>query len=152
MVNRCLECGAPLDPAGSCRDHFESLLALEWQILGGPGALPHFFAVATYGLQHPHAMNYTRETLIGLRNAVADALIGRASIEELRRRARRGVKESGRVTRRDEDVEVGWQVSVWPMTIADVLPTMVEQESYAHSVSQWARSVLDTLEGHDPAT
>ncbi len=38
-----------------------------------------------------------------------------------------------------------------PMTIVDVLPTMVEQEAYARSVSQWARSVLDTLNGQDPA-
>lgn len=147
-----MECGAPVALGRSCREHFESLLAREWQIPGGPGAIPHFFAVATYGLQHPRSMNFTIETLDGLREAVTDALQGRASIEELRRRARAGAKEVGRVTRREGDEEVGWGISAWPMTVVDVLPAMAERESYSRRVSQWARSVSDTLERHRPVT
>ena len=84
----CLECGAPLSEGTSCRDHFNALLLLEWQIPGGPGALAHFYAVATYGLQHPDSMNYTEDTLAGLKTAVVDALDGRVTLAELRLRTR----------------------------------------------------------------
>jgi hypothetical protein len=150
MSIRCPECGAPIVPGESCRRYLESLLALEWEIPGGPGELPHFFAVAAYGLQHPCAMNYTLATLVGLREAVADALIGRASIAELRRRARAGARQDGRVTRRAGNVEVGWRITAWPMMILDVLPAMASRASYVPRVTQWARSVVDTLEDHHP--
>ncbi len=93
----CSECGAEVPAGGACRDHFHALLGLEWQIPGGPGELSHFYAVATYGLQHPQGMNYTADTIAGLRQAVADALDGRATIEDLRRRVRR-----------EGDAEVRW--------------------------------------------
>ena len=91
---------------GVCRDHFHLLLAREWEIPGGPGERAHFFAVATYGLQHPGEMGYTRETLHGLRSAVADALSGNAGILELRERAGAGAQRQGRATRREEEPEV----------------------------------------------
>ena len=94
LVETCPECGAVLPDGGSCRDHFHALLLLEWDIPGGPGAMAHFLAVATYGLQHPEGMRYTAETLAGLRASVADALDGRASIDDLRRRARRATNAS----------------------------------------------------------
>lgn len=36
------------------------------------------------------------------------------------------------------------------MTVVDVLPAMKERHSYAFQVSEWARSVIETLDGHDP--
>ena len=150
MPSRCRECGAPVPPSGSCHEHLEVLLAQEWQIPGGPGELPHFFAVATYGLQHPRAMNYTIDTVTGLRQAVADALIGRASIEELRRRARVGAKRAGRITRQGRDPEVDWRIAAWPMTIVDILPAMADRDAYAQCVSQWAHSVIGILNDHHP--
>jgi hypothetical protein len=150
MSPRCTECGAPLPPRGSCREHFDTLLAREWQIPGGPGALPHFFAVATWGLQHPRAMNYTMDTVTGLRRAIADALSGDASIEELRRRARAGAGQAGRVTRREGDAEVDWHIAAWPMTVVDVLPAMTARDIYAQRVTEWARSVVETLNERHP--
>jgi hypothetical protein len=150
MSPRCTECGAPLPQGGSCREHFDTLLAREWQIRGGPGALPHFFAVATWGLQHPRAMSYTMGTVSGLRRAVADALNGDASIEELRRRAGAGAAKAGRITRTEGDAEVDWQIAAWPMTVVDVLPVMTARDIYAQRVSQWARSVVDTLNQSHP--
>jgi hypothetical protein len=150
MSPRCTECGAPLPQGGSCREHFDTLLAREWQIRGGPGALPHFFAVATWGLQHPRAMSYTTGTVSGLRRAVADALNGDASIEELRRRAGAGAAKAGRITRTEGDAEVDWQIAAWPMTVVDVLPVMTARDIYAQRVSQWARSVVDTLNQSHP--
>jgi len=151
MSSRCAECGAPVSPSGSCREHLETLLALEWQIPGGPGELAHFYAAATYGLQHPRAMNYTIDAVTGLRRAVADALTSRASIGELRRRARAGAKRTGRMTRRDGDEEVEWQITAWPMTIVDVLQAMAERDAYAQYVSQWACSVIGALDALYPA-
>src|SRR5205823_13780971 len=99
MSDICPECGAAVPDGGSCRDNFHALLLLESQIPGGPGALPHFYAVATYGLQHPDSMNYTAETLAGLRTAVTEVLEGRVTIPELRRRSRRTLNGPTRVTR-----------------------------------------------------
>ena len=75
---------------GSCRDNLNALLLLEWQIPGAPASLAHFYAVGTYNLQHPRSMNFTAEALAGLRMAIVDSLDGRATIEEIRQRARRG--------------------------------------------------------------
>jgi hypothetical protein len=49
----CPECGAAAPEGGTCRDNFHALLLLEAEVPGGPGRLPHFYAVASYGLQHP---------------------------------------------------------------------------------------------------
>jgi hypothetical protein len=143
----CLECGAAVPAGGSCRDHFHALLLLEWQVPGGPGGWPHFHAVATYGLQHPEAMGYTAEVLAGLRASLADALDGRATLEALRRRARRGAARAGRVTRRPGDAVVRWRFGSWPLTVVDVLAGGVE--GYAGRVERWARSVRETLDAAD---
>jgi hypothetical protein len=150
MTHRCVECGAEVPENGTCREHLDALIALEWQIPDGPGELPHFYAIATYGLQHPRAMNYTRDTVSGLRSAVADALAGRASMAELRRRARSGASDRGRVTRREGDAESGWSVAEWPMTIVDVVPFMTNRERYATRVREWAQSVIGVLGERHP--
>jgi hypothetical protein len=150
MTAHCAECGAAIADQASCRDHFDALLALEWQIPGGPGALPHFFAVASYALQHPDGMRFTAEAVEGLRRAVADALAGRATVDELRRRARAGARAAGRVTRREHDPQVRWEVARWPVTVCDVVSVSLERERYAERVSHWARSVLRTLDARHP--
>src|SRR5438067_13494815 len=121
MSNSCPECGAPVPIGGSCRDNFHALLLLESEIPGGPGALPHFYAVACYGLQHPDSMNYTADTLARLRAGLADVLDGRATLDALRRRTRRAVDGPVRVTRRARDPAVPWRRGQWPMTVTDVL-------------------------------
>lgn len=72
QLNVCPECGAPVPPGASCQANFHALLALEWDIPGGPGEIVHFFAVATYGIQHPDSMGYTKATVNGLLGAVRD--------------------------------------------------------------------------------
>jgi hypothetical protein len=94
-------------------------------------------------------MRYTIDTVTGLCQAVADALIGRASVEELRR-ASVGAKRAGRITRRHGDAEIKGRIAAWPMTIVDVLPAMGEREAYAQRVSRWAQSVIDSLEAQHP--
>lgn len=148
MAAVCSECGAALVEGSTCRDHFHALLLLEWQIPGGPGALAHLLAVGTYGLQHPQSMNYTEGALHGLRQAVADALAGRATIEDLRQRARQGAAK-GRITRRPGDAVVQWPVGDWPLCVTDVLTVAPEPAAYFERVSEWARSVVQVLDGVD---
>jgi hypothetical protein len=94
-------------------------------------------------------MNYTAAALSGLRGALADALDGRATLDEIRRRARQGAREAGRVTRRDGDSEVQWRVGNWPMTVADVLTVSPEVKAYGDRILSWAKSVRESLEeGH----
>jgi hypothetical protein len=146
MSDTCPECGAPVPDGGSCRDNFHALLLLESEIPGGPGEVPHFYAVASYGLQHPDSMNYTAATLARLRESVADMLDGRATIADIRRRTRRAAEGPVRVTRRPGDEEVPWQRGGWPMTVVDVCAGGTE--GYAERVRDWARSVRDTLKVH----
>lgn len=98
MPGICPECQAPVPEGGSCRDNFHALLLLESEIPGGPGEVPHFYAVGSYALQHPESMGYTAETLAGLRACLADHLDGRASLDAVRRRVRRGAEGAKRNT------------------------------------------------------
>lgn len=144
IADACPECGATPALGASCRDLFHALLLLEAEVSGAPGGLPHFYAVASYNLQHPISGGLHREALRGLRSAVADALEGRASIEDLRRRARAGAKRLGRVTRRAGDDVPASFPGDWAVTITEILAGGVE--GYAGRVEAWARSVLRELD------
>lgn len=129
---------------GACTANLHALLAIEWEIPGGPGERAHFLAVATYGIQHPGSMGYTVETVDGLRAAVRDVLTGAATIADIRTRVRRDARATGRVTRRDTD-EVPSHVGItWDMRVTDVVNGGVT--GYADRVERWAHSTLDTLE------
>ncbi|HEV3165517.1 MAG TPA: DUF5946 family protein [Isosphaeraceae bacterium] len=151
MSSRCPECGAPIPEGGSCRDNFHLLLLLEGEIAGVAGSILHFYAVATYGLQHPGSMNYTAEALSGLRSTMADALDGRVTVDDIRRRGRRATNGPQRVTRREGDAVVSRHRGGWPMTVADVCNPETygsydTYEAYAELVVRWARSVRETLD------
>jgi hypothetical protein len=146
----CPECGALTAEGGSCRDLFHALLLLEWEIPGGPGALAHFYAVASYGLQHPDSMNDTADALAGLRTGLADLLDGRATLDALRRRTRRAMDGAVRVTRRAGDAVVPWRRGNWPMTVADVLTVEADAGAYAGRVEHWARCVREALDADRP--
>jgi hypothetical protein len=149
MRSSCPECGAPLGDADDCRALFHELLALEARVADAAGALPHFFAVASYNLQHPSM--FTLAALEGLRDTLGDVLAGRASLEDARRRARAGADGATRVRRRPEDVDtdeerrmLGAWPTRWPITIADVC--RAEPEEYAARVRAWAEGTIATLE------
>jgi hypothetical protein len=149
MRSSCPECGAPLGDAEDCRTLFHELLALEARVAGAAGALPHFFAVASYNLQHPST--FTRDALEGLRATLADVLAGRATLDDARRRARAGAAGATRVRRRPDDVDtederrmLGAWPTRWPTTVADVC--RAEPEEYAARVRAWAEGTIATLE------
>jgi RimJ/RimL family protein N-acetyltransferase len=147
--SHCPECGAPVPAPGSCRDHFHALLALEATVPGGPGELAHFYAVATYGLQHPDSMGFTVASTEGMRESVRLALSGSDDIGFLRRRARGlAAGQGSRITRRADDPVPCWRVDSWPMTVCDVLAGGAV--AYAASVARWAGSVLEATEGLRP--
>jgi Family of unknown function (DUF5946) len=110
---------------------------------GGPGRLPHFYAVASYALQHPGSMNYTAEAAQGLRASLADVLDGRITLADSRRRTREKFDGPTRVTRRPGDPAVAWYTGSWPVTVADVLAAGAD--GYGERVERWARSVREAL-------
>jgi hypothetical protein len=144
MTKICAECGAPLPDGGTCHDNFLALLLLEAQVAGGPGELPHFYAVASYALQHPTSFNYTAVALQGLRQSLGEILDGRINLDYLRRRTRQLYNGSTRVTRRTEDAVPDWYNGPWPLSVADVLANGVTD--YAAMVQSWAESVRQTLD------
>lgn len=145
MLETCAECGAPFLNGGSCQDKFHSLLLLEGRVPGAPGSIVHFYAVACYVLQHPDSMNNTADALHGLKASLGDALAGRVTVDDLRRRARYAAEGATRIRRRDEDPPATWRRGGWPLTVADVCT--VSPEEYVEAVTRWAHSIHDTLAG-----
>src|SRR5262249_55233159 len=80
---------------------------------------------------------------------ISDALDGRATIDDIRRRVRRAAQGPARVTRRAGDEVVRWPVESWPMTVVEVGAGGVE--GYGDRVERWARSIRATLDtAQDP--
>ena len=143
VAETCEECGAMLEEGRTCRDYFHDLLALEWQVPGGPGHRGHFLAVSSYNLQHPS--QFTAAMLKGLRRTFADVLAGRATIDDARARAREALEGPRRATRRPGEAleEIGPWPEQWPMTIRDVCNAPVS--SYLEQVQKWAVAVDTAL-------
>lgn len=141
-LNICPECGAALPPGRSCREQFQALLLLESQVPGAIGGWPHFYALAAYGLQHPDEFFPTAEAQADMYASVVDALAGRGTVDDIRRRAARGAEQGGRTTRPAGEGAVRPRVEKWPLTVVDVYAGGVE--GYAERVERWARSVCET--------
>ena len=146
----CAECGAPVPAGSSCLDHFHALLVLEGTFPGAPGSVLHFYLVAAYNLQHPDSIGLTAEVLKELRRNLADALDGKASVTELRRRARLATDGPTRVRRRPGDPPVDWYRGAWPVNVTGVLAATAA--TYPALVEAWARGVRATLDAvaHEP--
>jgi hypothetical protein len=140
----CPECGGPVPQSGDCADRINELLEIESQLLDGSETLlrAHFFAIATYQLQHPSRM--TAQAREGLREQHAQMVRAPRPIAELRidvRRKARGVKVTKAQPSRS-DVPDDWPVT-WPMTAADVVARPVAE--YVRAVHEWAAATQRTL-------
>lgn len=136
----------------SCDATLQLLLAREREVfhfLGpsmpdGGGSRAHFLALASYGLQHPVAMEYTAESLATLRDMVSLRLKREAPTYSLRRTAKK-VREQGLVTRRHGDGVARRGAIRWPVTVLDVLRT--PPGGYLDAVHRWASSVIKLMAG-----
>jgi Family of unknown function (DUF5946) len=100
-------------------------------------------------LQHPDSVGLTAEMLEALRRNLADALDGKVSVVELRRRARLATDGATRVRRRPGDPSVEWYRGPWPMNVTHVLPAT--NATYPELVEAWARAIRATLDAVAPA-
>jgi hypothetical protein len=145
----CSECGAVLPAGGECWSRVNDLLEIETRTLASvdrEAALrAHFFAIATYQLQHPSRL--TLPTLERLRDAIAEMLAPNARpVEDLRRDIARATNGSQRVARRapagDRSHVPHWPRQ-WSMTVADVIAA--PDDAYPAEVARWAQATLSDL-------
>lgn len=146
----CPECGAALPESGDCWTQLHELLEIETRVLpvldAEAGKRAHFFAVATYQLQHPSRL--TREALDGLRAGVSEmAGPSPRPIAHLRREVGRFAAGPRRVTRSAaggrSHVDPRWPRS-WPMTALDV--TRQADAAYPEAVARWAAATLEAID------
>lgn len=145
----CQECGASLPSDGDCWNRVYELLEIEGRALASldPEAAKraHFFAVATYQLQHSSRL--TLPILLQLQTCVAEMLAPNARpIEEMRRDLSRTTNGSQRVTNRapagDRSHVPGWPQQ-WSITVVDIVTA--SDNAYPAEVARWARATLHDI-------
>lgn len=142
---RCAECGAPQPPGATCRDCFEALLAFENERPSAFGAV-HHLTVATYFLQHPRG--YTDEVLRAWHATLGDALDGRATIDELRRRHTRQFAGAKKVRAGGAPPPAGWPTR-WTLHVVDAFDPRAPEptvEGYVTRARAWAAATRATLD------
>jgi hypothetical protein len=146
----CQECGAALPADGDCWDRVTDLLEIETRALAPldpeAGKRAHFFAIATYQLQHPSRS--VLPILELLRTSVAEMLAPNARrIEEMRRHMSRATGGSQRVRSRvsagDRSHVPNWPRQ-WTMTVLDVIAA--PDDAYPTEVARWARATLSDID------
>lgn len=139
---QCPECKAPWNEGRTCRDHFDQMLAWDFEDPGGAGAV-HHLTVLCYHLQHPsrysqEGLRYGKGLLVEFLNGAAPARVRKAN----RKRLDSGNREwsvggnSGVPGFYEHPVE-------WSMTAADVTAGGITE--YCTRVRAWARSVYEAL-------
>lgn len=146
----CQECGAELPPDGDCWSRVYELLEIETRALAGldPEAArrAHFFAIATYQLQHPSRL--TLPILLQLRASVAEMLAPHPRpIEVMRRDVARATNGVQRVTNRAPAGDRS-HVPQWPRrwTMTALVVISASDEAYPAEVARWAKATLRDIE------
>lgn len=142
----CQECGAELPTDGDCWSRVFEFLEIESRALDSldleSAKRAHFFAVATYQLQHPSRL--TLPVLLQLQACVAEMLAPNARpIAEMRRDLSRTTNGSQRVKNRapagDRSHVPGWPRQ-WSVTVVDIVSA--PDDAYPAEVAGWARATL----------
>ncbi len=138
MTYICPDCGAADTGNGTCRELFESFLALEF---ADPAyGEVHLFTVATFMIQH---YKYTQDALEWICRNMRSSLNGERSIQNIRDDEAR-IKNAGiRILRSLEDAPL--PRVTWKMTIADVAEQYDGATGYRDLIRQWADSTLQQL-------
>jgi len=143
MVSQCPECGALWGDGRTCRDHFDQMLAWEFEDPGGAGAA-HHLTVLCYHLQHPSL--YSPEGLEYGKRLLAEFVDGGVSPEAVRRRNRDHVNSINHKfkIKGTPDSHGSYDHTIaWTMTAADV--TTDGLNDYCERVRAWAWSVYAAL-------
>jgi hypothetical protein len=141
-LQRCPECGAAWPGGITCRDHFEQILA--WEFEYPEVFIVHHLTVVCYHIQHPSL--YSPEGLRGAIRLLAGFLDGGITPQEVRRRDSQKLDSGVRKFKiKGTPASHGiYPTPVhWTMTAADVIAG--EPARYDQNVKKWARSVLDAL-------
>ncbi len=143
----CPECGAIWQEGQACVDHFDRMLAWEFEDPGGAGAV-HHLTVLCYQLQHPS--RYSREGLNEAKQLLVEFVERGVSPDEMRQRNRARVDSGKRHWNiKATPTSIGSYPNPipWTMTAADV--TAGGLDGYGNRVREWARSVYKTLKTSD---
>ncbi|MFD1860782.1 hypothetical protein EHW97_11600 [Aeromicrobium camelliae] len=154
----CVECGAELPRSAECWTRVHELLEVENRVLAGidgeTAKRAHYFAIASYQLQHPSRL--TRAAAEGLRSGVREMLgPGAPSIDAFRRAVGRRVSGTkvGRVAEAGDrhHVHSNWPRR-WTVTAVDVLAQ--PDDAYPQAATEWASACLRDLDAAltDPST
>ena len=134
----CPDCGAKDTGNGTCRQVFESFLALEFT---DPAyGEVHLYTVATFMIQH---YQYTQDALEWICRNMRSSLKGERSIQNIRDDAARVENAGTRILRSPEDPRM--PRVTWKMTIADVAQQYDGAAGYCSHIRLWAESTLQQL-------
>lgn len=139
----CPECGAEWRDGLTCDDHFNQMLAWDFEDPEGAGSV-HHLTVLCFHIQHPS--RYSPEGLNWALKLLDDAIIKGVSAVELRKQVG-PLADSGKreihVTHHGIPGSHGRPIE-WPLVAADITKDGIEV--YCDRVKAWARSILNTLE------
>lgn len=133
----CPECGA-ID----CQSRFDEFLALEFSDMGY-GAV-HNLTVATYMIQHSSKLSI--EGWLYERDLLREFIVEKKSPSLIRQQVKDSVDSGKRTFKfKSKDGKPVINKSTWTKTILNVRAE--NAEVYCADVSEWARSVLEEVQG-----
>jgi len=135
----CPECGAP---DAACESRFHECLALEFQ---DPGyGIVHHLTVTAYMLQHSSQL--TREGWLHQRNLLREFLIENKPPAFIRQQNKDLVDSGKRAFKiKSKNGKPVINKTRWMKTILDVRTDSAED--YCADVTEWAKSVMEDVEG-----
>lgn len=141
---RCPECSADWGNGRTCRDHFDQMLAWEFEDPGGAGAV-HHLTVLCYNLQHPSV--YSPEGLRWAKSLLVDFVTHNLSLATARQRQSIDADSGTRtfkITGTPDSYGRYAHPVAWPITIGDVASGGLN--GYGDRVRSWAASILTALQ------
>lgn len=142
-ANHCPECNAVGRDGLTCRDHFDQMLAWEFEDPGGAGAV-HHLTVLCYNLQHPRV--YSPEGLVAAQTLLVQFVADGLSPQQVRNQIGAGhdsAKRAYRITGSSGTQGSYARPVQWTVTIGDVAAGGLD--GYCERVTAWAVSVLEAL-------
>ncbi len=142
-IRHCPECGAGWQNGLTCRDHFDQMLAWEFEDFSGVGAV-HNLTVLCYNLQHPSA--YSAEGLILAKQLLTQFVVDGISPQHVRQRNRKALDSGNRaykITGTPESHGVYAHPVSWTTTVGEIAAGGLD--GYCDRVRVWASSIYEAL-------